>query len=161
MPIPPFILTLRERIGTDLLWLSGVTGVVVGNDDRVLLTRRSDTGRWALISGILEPGEQPAVALRREIGEETGVDAEVQALVSVRAQRPMRYPNGDHAQYLDLLFLCRHLGGVPRVGDDESLEVGWFSPTALPDDVGHHTEQRLADVRDFLADPAGGPIFDR
>jgi hypothetical protein len=45
----------------------------------------------------------------------------------------LHYPNGDQAQYLDLTFRCRPVAGEARVNDDESLEVGWFAPDALPD----------------------------
>lgn len=135
MPTPDFILSLRERVGHDLLWLSGVTAVVLDDTGRVLLGRRSDTGVWSLPSGILEPGEQPATGLAREVLEETCAAVSVQALVSVWSQPEVTYPNGDRSQYLDLTFLCRHVGGEPRVGDGELTEVAWFSVDDLPPDL--------------------------
>ena len=161
MPVPPFITALREHVDHDLLWLPGVTGVVLDARDRVLLVRRSDTGRWALVSGILEPGEQPALGLLREITEETGVRAEVLALTAVRAGEPVTYPNGDAAQYLDLTFWCRHLEGEAHVADDEATAVGWFALDALPEDLTPSSRQRLADTLAFRADPSAGPRFER
>lgn len=119
-------------ISTDLLWLPGVAAVVVNDTGEVLLGRRADTGEWASIAGILEPGEQPAEAIVREIREEAGVEAEVIDLLALRTDEPIRYPNGDAAQYLTILFLCRYVSGEAHVADDESLEVGWFAPSALP-----------------------------
>jgi 8-oxo-dGTP pyrophosphatase MutT (NUDIX family) len=133
MPTPDFVLELRKKIGHDLLWLPGITGVVLDDDDRVLLVRRADNGRWTVVAGILEPGEQPAVGMLREIYEETGVEAEIERLVSIEALEPSAYPNGDQVQYLDLCFRCRPIRGEARVNDDESIEVGWFSLDALPD----------------------------
>ena len=83
MATPKFILELREKIGHDLLWLTGITGVVLNDRAEVLLVRRADNGRWSLVAGILEPGEQPALGLVREIHEETAVDVAVERLVSV------------------------------------------------------------------------------
>jgi ADP-ribose pyrophosphatase YjhB (NUDIX family) len=132
MATPKFILELREKIGHDLLWLTGITGVVLNDAEQVLLVRRADDGRWSLVAGILEPGEQPAAGLVREIQEETSVVVEVERLVSLQSLPPSSYPNGDQVQYLDLCFRCRPLHGEPRVNDDECLEVAWFPLSALP-----------------------------
>ena len=72
MPVPEFIRDLRRSIGHDLLWMPAVTAVVV-DASSVLMVRRADNGRWAPVSGILEPGEQPAVCAAREVLEETRV----------------------------------------------------------------------------------------
>lgn len=82
VPVPEFILRLRERIGHDLLWLPGVTSVVL-NDGAVLLVRRSDNGSWAPVTGIVDPGEHPAKAAVREVLEETGIRCVVEELVWV------------------------------------------------------------------------------
>ncbi|WP_328322835.1 NUDIX domain-containing protein [Kribbella sp. NBC_00382] len=132
MTTPKFILALREKIGHDLLWLTGITGVVLDDAEHILLVRRADTGRWSLPAGILEPGEQPAPALLREIQEETAVEAEIIRLVSIDTLPPGAYPNGDQIQFLDLCFSCRPLRGEARVNDDESLEVTWFALDDLP-----------------------------
>jgi 8-oxo-dGTP pyrophosphatase MutT (NUDIX family) len=142
VPIPAFIATLRAKIGHDPLWLTGVSGIVLDASDRLLLTRRVDSGAWALPSGIIEPGEQPAVTLRREVTEETGVVAEVERLVSVVSLQPQVYTNGDQVQFLDLTFACGYLGGVARVADDENLEVAWFPLSALPD-LDSYTRTRV------------------
>lgn len=133
MPIPEYVQTLRNHVGTELLWMTGVSAVVRNDRGEVLLVRRSDNGQWSLVSGILEPGEQPAAGLLREIEEETGVVAAIEALTGVWTLPEVTYPNGDRAQYLDLCFTARHVSGEARVNDDESVEVGWFAPDALPD----------------------------
>jgi ADP-ribose pyrophosphatase YjhB (NUDIX family) len=156
MATPKFILELREKIGHDLLWLTGVSGVVLNDAEQVLLVRRADDGRWVLIAGILEPGEQPAVALVREIEEETAVTAEVERLISVQSLPPASYPNGDQVQFLDLCFRCRWLHGEPRVNDDESVEVAWFPLSALPP-LSPHEQEAIANA--LSPDPT--PVFER
>jgi len=132
MPTPEFILALREKVGTEPLWLIGVTAIVL-DGERVLLARRADTGEWSTVSGIVEPGEHPAVTAVREVLEETGVTAEVERLAAVALTKPIVYPNGDRSQYTDLVFRCRYVSGTAVVADDESLEVGWFPLDGLPD----------------------------
>ncbi len=133
VPTPEFILELRAKVGHDPLWLTAAGGVVLDDSGRVLLQRRSDTGRWTLPGGIVEPGEQPADAAVREIYEETGVVAMPESLVSVTVSAPITYPNGDKVRYLDLTFRFRAVGGEARVNDNESIEVGWHAPDAAPE----------------------------
>ncbi|MDT0316783.1 NUDIX hydrolase [Streptomyces millisiae] len=132
MTTPGFIRDLRTRIGHELLFLPGVTAVVLDDQGRVLLGRRADDGGWALVSGIPEPGEQPAEAAVREVHEETAVRCVAERVLLVQTLDPIRYDNGDCCQYMDVTLLCRAVGGEARVNDEESLEVGWFSPDALP-----------------------------
>ncbi|WP_309068355.1 NUDIX domain-containing protein [Microbacterium sp.] len=124
MPTPEFVLALREKIGTDLLWLTGVTAVVL-RDEEVLIVRRADNARLTPVTGIVDPGEEPAAAAEREVLEEAGVVAEAEALVWVHTLPPMQYDNGDRAQYLDIVFRCRYVSGEPHPADGENTEALW------------------------------------
>jgi 8-oxo-dGTP pyrophosphatase MutT (NUDIX family) len=93
MPAPDYVLKLRKKIGNAPLWVPGVRGVVVDAGGRVLLAQRADNRQWALVSGMLEPGEQPARGLVREIFEETAVVAEPERVVSAGGPWvPLRIP---------------------------------------------------------------------
>lgn len=153
MPTPQFVLDLRKKIGHQLLWMVGVTAYVEDADGRVLLGRRSDTGEWALVYGINEPGEEPADTVAREIKEETGVDAIVTDLVSVKSSsQVVTYANGDRTMYMDHLFLCRpdpQGNSEPFIGDEESLQVGWFAPGELPQPLAASTVERMTYVEEY------------
>lgn len=132
MPIPDFVVELRRAVGGSLLPLVGVTAVVRDRAGSLLLGRRADTGHWALPSGIVEPGEEPAAAVAREVLEETGLVVVPEHLTSVSTTGVVTYPNGDRSIYLDLTFSCRLTGGTLDVGDDENLEVAFVPMGALP-----------------------------
>lgn len=150
MPIPPFVARLRSQVGHEMLWLPGVSAVVLDDDGRLLLGRRADNGHWAVVSGILEPGEEPAPAALREVLEETGVHAEVVAVTAISASEVVTYPNGDVAQYLDTCFWCRAVDGEATIGDDESTEVGWFTPDDLPEPLNPSTVDRISRTLAFI-----------
>lgn len=136
MPVPPYVLALRERIGHDLLWLPGVTAVVLREDGprpRVLLARRADSGQWAPVTGIVDPGEEPAVAAVREVHEEADVVAVAQRLAHVCVVGPVEYPNGDRSQYVDLTFRCGWVSGDPYPADGENTDAAWFDVDDLPE----------------------------
>ncbi|CAL9672030.1 NADH pyrophosphatase [Streptomyces sp. enrichment culture] len=133
MATPDFIRTLRASAGHQLLWLPGVTALVFDDEGRVLLNRRADTGRWSVLGGIPDPGEQPAACAVREVYEETAVRCVAERVVVVQALQPVTYENGDTCQYMDITFRCRAVGGEAKVNDDESLDVAWFDVDALPE----------------------------
>jgi 8-oxo-dGTP pyrophosphatase MutT (NUDIX family) len=142
MGMPLFVAELRARLGHDLLLLPAVNGLVLNDRGDILLQRRADTGHWSLLGGIVEPGEQPSDAVVREVFEETAVRVVPSRLVGVYLTPQVRYPNGDLAQYVVTAFECvPQDGDVPRVNDDESLDVDYFPLGALPDLSRGHLER--------------------
>jgi len=131
VPIPDFIVELRRAVGNAPLWLAGVTAVTI-RDRKVLLVKRSDNGAWTAVTGIVEPGENPADCAARELSEETGVSARAARLAWVHVTRPTVHANGDQAQYLDHVFRMQWLSGEPFAADDESTAAAWFDLDELP-----------------------------
>lgn len=154
MPTPEFIVDLRRHVGHAPLWLMGST-VVILRDGRqgpeVLLVRRADSGEWAAVSGIVDPGEHPATTATREAKEETGVDIAIERLVWTRVTNPIVYANKDQCQFLDHGFLARWVAGEATVGDDESTDVGWFPAGTLPTPRRRGLDEM---VRICLAEPS-------
>ena len=155
MATPDFVLALREKIGHHPLWLSGVTAVVV-RESEVLLVRRSDTGEWTPVTGIVDPGEQPAVAAERETLEEANIVAVAEAISWVQVTEPIRYANGDESQYIDLVFRCRYVSGDPYPADGENTDAAWFPLDALPT-MTAIMEERIRSALEFT----GATRFER
>jgi predicted RNase H-like nuclease/8-oxo-dGTP pyrophosphatase MutT (NUDIX family) len=158
-PVPDFIVDIRRKIGHDPLWLPAVTAVVRRGND-VLLVKRSDNGRWTPVTGIVDPGEEPAVAAAREVMEEAGVRVRVDRLAATGAHPEMVHVNGDRAAYLDLTFACTWLEGEAHVADDESTEVRWWPASGLPpmsDLMLGRVEAALSDEREARFVTEAGP----
>src|SRR5258708_6502707 len=134
MSMSDYVHTIREKIGHDLLLLPGAVAVILNPAGEVLLQRRSDNGQWGLPGGAIDPGEEPADAVIREVREETGLDVLPERIVGVYSgpDHLITYPNGDQAMIVSVTFACRPIGGEARVNDDESLEVRYFPPDGLP-----------------------------
>ncbi|WNG84194.1 NUDIX domain-containing protein [Mycobacterium sp. ITM-2016-00316] len=131
MAIPSFISELRRHIGNAPLWLTGVSAVVLRNQ-HVLLVRSADTGEWGHVSGIVEPGENPADCAAREVLEESGIRAVAKRLAWVHVTKQVTHLNGDQAQYLNLVFAMNWVAGEPFPADDEIISAGWFDLQRLP-----------------------------
>jgi 8-oxo-dGTP pyrophosphatase MutT (NUDIX family) len=148
VPTPEYIAAIRRVYGQGRLLLPGVSAVVIRDDlepgrVHLLLTRRSDTGRWSLPAGIVEPFEQPAASILRELVEETRITAEVERLALLRTDPDVVYPNGDRCQFVAMCFRCRYVSGEAQVGDEESTEVAWFAADELPDELSDIQQRRI------------------
>lgn len=122
-----YVTSIRSRIGTDLLLLPGVTAVI-REGERFLLARHAHSGLWSLIGGGIEPGEEPADALLREVWEETGARVRIRGIVGAYGGSPMTitYPNGDQVGYVTTAYDCElQSSATPDL--EEILELGWFS----------------------------------
>jgi len=146
VPIPEFIVELRRHVGDALLWLPAITAVVI-RDRQVLLIKRSDNHAWTPVTGIVDPGENPADCATREVLEESGIQAIPLRLAWVHVTRPMVHVNGDHAQYLDHVFRMDWVDGEPFPADDESLEARWFDLGEMPD-MTDDMHRRISYARD-------------
>lgn len=151
MPVPEYVTKLRAHLGHDLLLLPGTSAIVHDDDQRLLLVRRGDNGKWSLPAGMVDPGEQPSDAVVREVREETGMHIAVESMGGV-ATHPVTYPNGDRCEYLHVWFRCRVVGGHARPDGDESLEVGWFAADQLPQ-LDEWAKLRLSTSDGWFATP--------
>jgi ADP-ribose pyrophosphatase YjhB (NUDIX family) len=103
-----------ERIGREGKIRLGCAAVLFDeNRQKVLLTRRVDTGQWCLPSGGVEPGESVIEACERETLEETGLQVRVVRLTSIcsNENRLVIYEDGGRFQIISLAFEVMSIGG--------------------------------------------------
>lgn len=133
MSISPYIRSLRKRIGHGLLLLPAVSAVIRDGEGRVLLARTHGDERWTLIGGGMEPGEEPELAISREIREELGVDATVERIIGVYGGEELfiTYPNGDRCAYVTTAYECTLARGAIDLQDEELQAVAWFEPSVV------------------------------
>lgn len=104
--------------------------------EEVLLLRRSEQvstyrGRWAGVSGSLEPGEEPLARAYREIEEETGLGPSDLRLLRAGEPLAVEAPELD-IRWMVHPFLFQVAGdAAPRL-DWEHVEVCWVLPGAVP-----------------------------
>ncbi len=98
------------------------------NRGKVLLTQRTDNGRWCLPGGALEAGESAAEACEREVWEETGLKVRATRLIGVYSNpdQLVVYPDGNKAFFVVLSFEAEILEG--KLGlSNETTAFGYFS----------------------------------
>jgi 8-oxo-dGTP pyrophosphatase MutT (NUDIX family) len=114
MAMSEYMRGLREKVGHQLLELPAVSVVVRDDEERVLLVRHADTGKWVVPGGALEPCELPADAAVRETWEETGLHVRPIRLRGVYGgpEYVVRYRNGDANSYAMIVFEAEVIGGI-------------------------------------------------
>jgi 8-oxo-dGTP pyrophosphatase MutT (NUDIX family) len=127
-----YLWQLRRKIGSDLVVVPAAQILVIDSDERFLLIRRSDTGRWGLPAGSAEPHSTFALTAVRELEEETGLRAKVTdlepfACVSDPGRHAVTYPNGDQVHVFALCFAVRTWTGTLQPLDGEALDLRFFA----------------------------------
>lgn len=145
MPVPEYIRRMRAKVGQDLIMVVGAAAVICDADGQILLQERADYRVWGIPGGIMEPGEDPAAAVIREVREETGLHVIPERIVGVYGGQDhlITYPNGDQVAVTSITFLCRVIGGTLQVDRDESLALRWFPADNLPENILPHHIPRI------------------
>lgn len=137
-----------ERVAREATVMVGASALILDETgERVLLTRRTDNGRWCLPGGRMDPGESLAETCVREVREETGLEVEVVRLVGLYSSPDVlvEYADGNRRQIVAAHFLVRILGGELGLSD-ETTEAGYFSRGELEAlDLMEHHRPRIAD----------------
>lgn len=103
----------------------------------VLLVRRAQDpwrGHWDIPGGFCEPGEHPIRTAERELLEETGLRAQVVALIGIWIDEyGAAQPDGMQESTLNITYLARARQLEPqRPTGTETTEMKWFALSALP-----------------------------
>jgi mutator protein MutT len=115
-------------------------------DSRVLLGRRVAGRRyfpdcWDLPGGHIEPGEDPAQALDRELREELGIDAEVSGTPSLHVEHQ---PDLDDGMVMGVWTVTRWSGEPKNLAEDEHDELRWVDLEEIQQlNLAHHAYRQL------------------
>jgi ADP-ribose pyrophosphatase YjhB (NUDIX family) len=138
-----------ERIGKQARLTVGCSAIIFAdNREKILLTRRTDNGRWCLPGGAMEPGESLIEACAREVEEETGLIVKVGRLVGVYStpHRIIEYADGNRKQLVAHSFEAEIIGGELTLSD-ETTEYGYFTMDEIHNlDLMEHHQERIADA---------------
>lgn len=97
--------------------LVSCAGLVTNEEGKILLVKSPLRG-WEYPGGLIESGETFEQALKREIREESGVEAEITGFVGICKNLAKDIVNID--------FTCRYVSGELRTSE-ESTEVKWVT----------------------------------
>lgn len=105
---------------------------IVNDKNEVLILKESsdyeegtNPRKWLIPGGRIEPGESYDDTLMREIDEETGLEVEIEDIITMGEWRPKI--NGDQFQITAVFFECRAEDNEIRLSD-EHTDYNWINP---------------------------------
>ena len=115
---------------------------------QILLTRRTDNGRWCLPGGRVDPGETVTEACIREMVEETSLEVRVIRLLGVYSNPDflLEYGDGERCHIVALNFEVEAISGTLSTSN-ETTEFGFFSALEIAGmDLMEHHQERIQDA---------------
>lgn len=117
------------RLGKEGVLRVGCSAVIFDKDrSKVLLTQRTDNGRWCLPGGQMEAGESASEACEREVWEETGLKVRATRLLGVYSNpnQLVIYNDGSKAFFVVLNFEVEVIEGELGLSN-EITAFGYYS----------------------------------
>lgn len=127
---------IRSMVGTAKVIMVVSGAIVLDENNRILLQRRSDNGFWGFPGGYMEIGETVEDTARREVYEETGLLlGELQFFgIYSGPDYEVTYSNGDQTALVQVMYLCSDYSGDIQ-DSPESLETRFFDRDEIPDPI--------------------------
>ncbi|MCF6409049.1 NUDIX domain-containing protein [Pseudalkalibacillus salsuginis] len=112
------------------VWLA-VAGIVNYNDQWLVVKKKYGglTGKWSFPAGFVDEGETVDEAVKREILEETGIEAEIIGVLGIRSG-VIKEQISDNM----IIFQMEAVGGVLKAQESEIGEVAFRSENELLND---------------------------
>jgi ADP-ribose pyrophosphatase YjhB (NUDIX family) len=108
-----------------------IRGLLLSEDNKILLARESADGRWSLPGGWGDIGYSPKEVIIKEFQEETGLDIVPDRLLAVFDKKMHPHPPQPFYVY-KMVFYCKSISSVINKGFDV-LDVQYFDIDELPE----------------------------
>jgi 8-oxo-dGTP pyrophosphatase MutT (NUDIX family) len=117
-----YLLHLRKLIGHRPILMVGAAILVLDNQNRLLMLKRSDSGSGGLPGGATEPGEVVEFAAKRETREEAGLEVGEMLLFGVFSGPELyyKYPNGDEVYNVTIVYVSRNWNGNVTLNEEHT-----------------------------------------
>lgn len=147
-----YISDIRKYVGHMPILTAGVGLLVFNDEKKILMQLRTDYNEWGFPGGAMELGESFEDVAKRELKEETNLEADELKLIRVLSGKETyrEYPNGDKLYDITAIYVVKKYHNDIIINDDESVKLEWFDINNLPKNITKYTQNYLNKFGDIL-----------
>ncbi len=147
-----YISDIRKYVGHMPILTAGVGLLVFNDEKKILMQLRTDYNEWGFPGGAMELGESFEDVAKRELKEETNLEADELKLIRVLSGKETyrEYPNGDKLYDITAIYVVKKYHNDIMINDNESVKLEWFDINNLPKNMTEYTQNYLNKFGDIL-----------
>ena len=128
-----YIMELRKLVGHRTLIQCAASIIVINQQGKILLGKRTDNHLWGYSGGSLEIDEKVEDCAKRELQEEMGLIADKLEFFMDNSGKEVHYiyPNGDEVSNIEIVYLCYQYHGEIHRQEEEMEELRFFDPDEI------------------------------
>lgn len=141
-----------HRIGKEARLMPSCCAIIFDDlKSKIILTKRSDNGRWCIPGGAMEAGESARDGCLREVMEETGLSVKLTKLIGIYTNPNyiIQYNDGNKIQAIGMCFEAKVIGGNLSTSP-ETTDIDFFTRNEI--DKLDVVEDDLVLIKDGFAD---------
>lgn len=125
--------------------------LILQKGDKVLLLKRKSTGfrdgKYGLVAGHVDEGENFREAMVREAKEEVGVELEKEDLETVT----IMHRRSEERDYIDIFFRVKDWKGeIENREPEKCADLSWFSKDEPPENTIEYVEEAIKSLDEGL-----------
>ncbi len=125
--------------------------LILERDGEVLLLKRKNTGfrdgKYSLVAGHVDKGENFRTAMVREAREEVGIEVEEEDLETVTVM----HRNSGSRVYVDVFFRVKKWQGeIENREPEKCADLSWFNRGDLPDNTVDYVREAIENLEEGL-----------
>ncbi|MCU1289159.1 MAG: hydrolase [Acidobacteria bacterium] len=133
----PYFLRLRMIRATQEKFTVSVAAIITNERKEILILDHvlRPFSSWGIPGGFIEAGEQPEIAIRRELFEETGLELNRIKMIRVRTIK----------RHVEILFRGE-ARGKGEIKSREISDLGWFEIDKMPQQMSRAQKTLIEEV---------------